>query len=112
MPAASVARRTCRRTWSFATRTRARRSAAQRPTVHSTRAFISSTTSRLRKRDERGSASRGLQPVPVTALRRLREVLADAGYDEAGLEDTVLEAGRVTLAEGLAALPLGPDADE
>jgi methylase of polypeptide subunit release factors len=48
----------------------------------------------------------------VTALRRLREVLADAGYDEAGLEDTVLEAGRVTLAEGIAALPLRPDADE
>jgi methylase of polypeptide subunit release factors len=39
-------------------------------------------------------------------------VLADAGYDEAGLEDAVLEAGRVTLAEGIAALPLRPDADE
>ena len=75
-------------------------------------AFTSSTTSRLKRRHERRPAARGPRHVPVTALRRLREVLAHAGYDEAGLESTVLEAGRVTLAEGIAALPLRADADE
>ena len=39
-------------------------------------------------------------------------MFAGAGFDEAGLEDTVLEGGRLTLAEGLAALQLRDDSDE
>jgi SAM-dependent methyltransferase len=44
----------------------------------------------------------------VTQVGRLRQVLADAGYDEAGLEHHVQDGGRLSLAEGAAAVGLGP----
>jgi hypothetical protein len=44
----------------------------------------------------------------VTPLGRLRQVLADAGYDEAGFERHVRDGGRVSLREGVAALGLTP----
>src|SRR4051794_40155547 len=46
------------------------------------------------------------------ALGRLRDVLVGAGYDEAGLERALTEDGRLSFAEGLAALRLRDDADE
>jgi methylase of polypeptide subunit release factors len=57
----------------------------------------------------------GGNPLPAArnrALGQLRETLAHAGYDERGLHRAVREGGLVGLAEGLAALPLRPDADE
>ena len=45
-----------------------------------------------------------------SSLGRLRDVLAQAGYD--GVEQTVTDHGELTLAEGLATLRLRPDADE
>jgi methylase of polypeptide subunit release factors len=45
-------------------------------------------------------------------LGRLRELLAAAGYDEAGIRRAVLDGGRLSAAEGIAALPLRDDADE
>lgn len=47
----------------------------------------------------------------MTQLGRLRQVLADAGYDEAGLERHVRDGGRVGLRDGVAALALTPADD-
>jgi hypothetical protein len=46
----------------------------------------------------------------VTELGRLRQVLADAGYDEAGLEQHVRADGRLSLTEGAAVLGMSPAA--
>ena len=46
------------------------------------------------------------------ALARLRETPDRAGYDEQGLRRVVREGGLVGLAEGVAALPLRPEAEE
>jgi SAM-dependent methyltransferase len=60
---------------------------------------------------KRGPA--GEAPLPARrALSRVRETLAQAGYDERGLRRVVREGGVIGLAEGVAALPLRPDADE
>jgi SAM-dependent methyltransferase len=45
----------------------------------------------------------------VTPLGRFRQVLADAGYDEAGLEHHIRADGRLSLSEGAAVLGLSPE---